>query len=74
MIYFPYIDPTNYTEFVNNDVKSSFKKWVYENRLTIAIYAGLFITAAFMYKTYDHMPLLIYLSILALYFLVIKKI
>ena len=73
MIYFPYIDPTNYTDFVNDDAKTTAKKWARKNATDIAIYSVLIITLIQLIKFKQHLPLLVYSAILAIYFLVLKK-
>lgn len=73
MIYFPYIDPTNYTDFVNDDAKTSAKKWARKNASHITIFSILVITLVYLIKFKDHLPLLVYSAILAIYFLFLKK-
>jgi hypothetical protein len=73
MIYYPYIDPTNYTDFINDDAKTSTKKWAIKNASPITIFTILFITLIYLIKFKKHLPLLVYSAILAIYFLVFKK-
>lgn len=75
VMYFPYIDPTNYTEFINNDVKSTAQSWIIANVELIVIYAILLfvIRLAWVTKGQNYLPLLVYLSLLATYFFVYKN-
>ena len=73
MIYLPYIDRTNYTDFINNDVVSSTTTWLQTYKWEI-IQAVFFILMLYIFIWgKDRLPLVLYCSFLAVYHLIWKQ-
>lgn len=74
-MHFPYIDPTNYTEFINNNVTDTINTWILDNLELIIVYAILLYVMRLAWVTngQNNLPLLIYVSLLIMYYFVYKS-
>ena len=70
---FPFIDTTNYQDYINNDAKKSTKKFIITHYMTIIEWIILFFCLILVYIRLNFMPLFVYIALLCVYKLLWKR-